>query len=177
LSAADVAQIVASVATVTAVVAAILQLRQTHRLAARTIADARRQNCEQRAYDHSARFFSDKAILRELGVTWDFLTIDRKDPRAEDRRWAEYVSKKQEDRFALLAPLNLLEELGSLYKHDLLARDVVLTIFAPTAIELWDDAAWFVRRARRTFPDYFVEWERMVEAFRPEVEESSQGHG
>jgi hypothetical protein len=161
VSVGDAAQIAAALVALGALAAAVWQIRLARKLAERTIAETLRDSREQRAYDHSSRFSSD-AFLREVAMTWEFVSIDRADPEAEEKRWQEYREKRREDKIALLGPLNFFEELGGLYKHHLLEPLVVKTIFGYTAAELWQASAWFVRRLRETNCDYFAEWEAMV---------------
>lgn len=65
-----------------------------------------------------------------------------------DGFWSDWEAKSPKARGELLAYLNHLEDVGSLYGKGVLDHDLTLELFGSAAQRYWTGGAWFIKRLR-----------------------------
>jgi hypothetical protein len=66
------------------------------------------------------------------------------------------------EQLEVLLVLNLCEELGGVYMHGMVEKDVVRRSFGHTAKLLWEQCGWLVEPAREEDPGYYRDWQDML---------------
>ncbi len=81
---------------------------------------------------------------------------------SDEECWATFEGLSFAERFEVLLAPNLCEELGGVYKHGMVERDVVKTAFGHTASAIWGEFEWFIKRVRQDDPGYYRDWRDML---------------
>lgn len=116
---------------------------------------ARRSAREALTYNYFPRF-AQAEIRRSLAI---LLTLPED---SDEQRRARFNALTAEEQLEMLLAPNLCEELGGVYKHGMIAREVAKTSFGHTALLLWERAQWLVTPAREQDPGYFRDWQDML---------------
>jgi hypothetical protein len=109
-------------------------------------------------YNYTHRF-SDPALIPYRQKTADLLAVKEGE---EDARWDVFRRMSLADQLAVLVLPNLVEELAGMYNNNLLNKKIAKDFFGFTAYRLWEEGWWFTQRARRTYADYYAQWEKML---------------
>jgi len=144
---ASISQLVVTGVAVFALIGAIVQTiitRSAHRQAL--------------TYNYTARF-SDPERIKHYAKTSELFDLDGTDA---DTRWAEYESWSIEEQLDALVFPNLFEELAGMYNRGLIDKKIAKEFFGTPASAVWENAAWFVGRIRKSDASYYTQWETML---------------
>ena len=141
---ADAAQVSLAILALCALVGAIWQTSVTRRSAREAL-----------TYNYFPRF-AEAEIRRSLAI---LLTLPEE---SDEKLRARFNALAPEEQLEMLLAPNLCEELGGVYKHGMIAKEVAKTSFGHTALLLWERAQWLVAPAREQDPGYFRDWQGML---------------
>jgi hypothetical protein len=88
--------------------------------------------------------------------------------RNADAQWELWIQTSREDRYSVIALLNFFERVGAAYNSRRADQEAIAAGIGDSAFEVWQMAAWFVRRLRAEDGNrnLFVEWETMLHDIR-----------
>jgi hypothetical protein len=115
----------------------------------------RRSAREALTYNYFPRF-AEPEIRRSLA---QLLALPAED---DERRRARFNALAPEEQLEMLLAPNLCEELGGVYKHGMVAKDVAKTSFGHTALLLWERTQWLIEPVREQDAGYFRDWRDML---------------
>ncbi len=81
---------------------------------------------------------------------------------SDEERRERFRDLTLEERAEVLVIPNMCEELGGVYKHDMVEKGVAKTTFGHTAWMLWKEFEWLIEAARREDPGYYRDWQDML---------------
>jgi hypothetical protein len=121
---------------------------------------ARRSTHRRNAFGYFERYNSPSA----LPYIAEMIRLLSKSAPSEndDTRWDTWKAKKLPKRLNSVVFVNFWEELGGLYNRRLVDRKVIRMYFGAALVELWEEGAWFIKRAQKEDPRAFEEWGKMV---------------
>jgi hypothetical protein len=146
----------AGVAAGIAVLYAAYQVRLTRTVAKQTL-----------GYRYFERF--GRYSLKEPDAAAKAFALSRPSDKAEEqRRWEQFERWEREDLQKvrdLMFIFNFFEELGGVYKHGTVDRQVINEYLGRFALSFWKGLDWFIPRIRKKrTATLFEDWEAMCQA-------------
>lgn len=141
---ADAAQVALATIALCALAGAIWQTSVTRRLAREAL-----------THNYFPRF-AEAEIRRSLALLLELPVED------DEQRRARFNALSPEEQLEMMLAPNLCEELGGVYKHGMVAKDVTKTSFGHTALLLWERSQWLIEPVREQDAGYFRDWQDML---------------
>jgi hypothetical protein len=69
-----------------------------------------------------------------------------------EARWGEWEAKSKADRHRLVLPLNIFEEMATMYVDQNLDRAAADATLGSASLQYWEEAEWLILRLRATAP-------------------------